>query len=269
MKSFNPLLSYIFTPSFFKVLISGLFCFNLLSMVSYSASSNLGLVKVRIDNGTNHFTTDIYFNTNGTAGLDPGYDASLFGGVAPSFSIYSLLVEQNTGMPFGIQTLGENEMNGITVPIGIHANQGDMITVKLTEITIPNSINIYLDDNLTGSSTLLNSGNYQFLAENAILDSGRFYLRFDANALSNDNQSLEQLNIFTEQSSRRLMIEGTLEQDTNYSIYSINGTKIRNGKLSGASRDNTIRLHGLQSGIYIVEMTTKGQQRCTEKFILK
>jgi len=239
-------------------------------MVNYSTSTHIGLVKVRIDNGTNHFTTDIYFNTNGTAGLDPGYDASLFGGVAPQFSIYSLLVEQNTGMPFGIQTLGENEMNGVNVPIGIHANQGDMITVKLTEITIPNSINVYLDDGLTGTSTLLNSVNYQFLAENDILDSGRFYVRFDANALSNnENQSIEQLNIFTEQTSNRLMIDGILEQDTNYSIYSINGTKVLNGKLNSASRVNSIQLHGLQSGIYIVKITGKEQQRRTEKFILK
>jgi hypothetical protein len=80
-----------------------------------SFNTNLGFVKLKIDNSSSIFFTDIYFNSNASLGLDPGYDAALFGGTAPAYSIYSLLVEGNTGVPLGIQTLGSNDLSSVTV----------------------------------------------------------------------------------------------------------------------------------------------------------
>ncbi|MBT8377474.1 MAG: metallophosphoesterase family protein, partial [Bacteroidia bacterium] len=53
-------------------------------IVGRAALANLGNLKLKIQNNTNNFVTDFYFNTNGSLGLDPGYDAAMFGGSAPA-----------------------------------------------------------------------------------------------------------------------------------------------------------------------------------------
>lgn len=230
--------------------------------------SHLGLVKLQIDNGINDFRTDIYFNTNASLGLDPGYDASLFGGVAPDFSIYTLLVEDNTGVPLGIQALGEYDMNGTDVPLGIHAEAGDVITVNITQNTLPPSVNIYLEDSVEGTLTLLNNSNYQFTAEEDITDTGRFVLKFGADVLNTTDNTLDLLSIFTNKSAKKLVINGSLKLPTEVNIYSINGQLISNNKLDPIQLEQYIDIKTLSGGIYILELSNVSNQKRTEKFII-
>jgi len=232
-----------------------------------STSSHIGLVKLQIDDGTNDFRTDIYFNTNASLGLDPGYDASLFGGVAPNFSVYSLLVEDNTGMPLGIQALGENDMNGTIVPIGIHALQGDLISVQITENTISPSVNIYLEDTVAGTLTLLNSNNYEFTAQENISGTGRFFLRFGADVLSTNQQPLDELKIYSDFKFERIVLNGQLDNNTTMKLYDINGRIVFTKRLDVLSTMNTINVSGMSTGVYILELNDNIQRR-TQKLII-
>ncbi|MCA0132777.1 T9SS type A sorting domain-containing protein [Winogradskyella alexanderae] len=282
MKSLSPLKDSVFESNnyrllrHFKFIVVGLFCISLFNfkknnhvIEDISFFSHIGLVKLQIDNGSSNFRTDIYFNTNASLGLDPGYDASLFGGVAPSFSIYSLLVEQNTGMPMGIQALGENDMNGTIVPIGIHALAGDTISVAITENTISPSINIYLEDTAEGTLTLLNSNSYQFVVQDDISSSGRFFLRFGADVLNIPQSQLSHLSIYSDANSNEIIISGYLQHKTSMYLYNINGQLLDEFKLDASSDRNTISSSNLSSGFYIVKITDDIGNIRTEKLIVK
>ncbi|MCA0153090.1 T9SS type A sorting domain-containing protein [Winogradskyella vincentii] len=234
-----------------------------------SNSAHIGLVKLQIDNDENNFRTDIYFNANASLGLDPGYDSSLFGGVAPDFSVYSLLVEDNTGIPMGIQALGEYDMNGTIVPIGIHTVQGELISVQITENTISPSINIYLEDTELGTLTLLNSNNYQFLAQENITGTGRFYLRFGADVLSINDSPLDSLKIHSNFELDQIIVSGQLNSPTIFALYDIQGKKVISNKFDPLSSSNTIQVSNLSSGIYIIELTDNNGYRRSKKLLIK
>ena len=62
-------------------------------------------VVLKISNTSNYYLTEVNFREASTLGIDPGYDGVVFGDVAPEFSIYSHLLEENTGRDLAIQSL--------------------------------------------------------------------------------------------------------------------------------------------------------------------
>ena len=139
---------------------------------------NTELVYMTLRANTNgaSYSTDVFFNANATLGFDLGYDASFFGAL-PEFVIYSELVEDNTGLPLVLQAVNSNDVFGVSIPIGVHANQGQQITFTLTNSTLPDSINIFLDDTVENTSTLLNNSNYVITPTTNLSGTGRFFLR--------------------------------------------------------------------------------------------
>ena len=135
-------------------------------------------LKLNLTGSSGNFVTDIFFTEFSSQGLDPGYDASLLGREAPAFSVYSLLVQDDTGIPFAIQALGENDYTDITVPLGVNANQGEQLTFSISESALPNTVDVYLEDNVTNTFTLLNSGDYILTPSENLNGSGRFFLNF-------------------------------------------------------------------------------------------
>jgi hypothetical protein len=58
-------------------------------------ANTLTFLHLNASTATEDYSTQFYFNDNASQGLDVGYDAAVFGAV-PAFSIYSLLVQDNT-----------------------------------------------------------------------------------------------------------------------------------------------------------------------------
>uniref|UniRef100_UPI0025DE1BCA hypothetical protein n=1 Tax=Winogradskyella sp. TaxID=1883156 RepID=UPI0025DE1BCA len=100
-----------------------------------SAITNL---KLNLSTATDNFITDIFFTESSSLGLDPSYDASLLGGIAPAFALYSHLVQDNADVPMAIQALGETDYSDVTIPLGVNANQGEQLTFNITANTLPN-----------------------------------------------------------------------------------------------------------------------------------
>ncbi|WP_339614640.1 PQQ-dependent sugar dehydrogenase [uncultured Winogradskyella sp.] len=231
--------------------------------------TNMGLVKVEIDNTTTTFETDIYFNTNASLGLDPGYDASLFGGSAPDYAVYTHLVEQNTGTPIAIQAVGEDAMNNVVIPLGIHATQGENITVRIAEMTIPATVNVYLEDTSNNTFTLLNTNTYNFVADTDIIQAGRFFLRFESSSLNIDEQNLNGLSIYTNQSEKAIVIKGQLQNNTEFTLFDIHGRVINKQTLDTSSTTQTIDVANLSIGIYIVQLKNELSEKRIQKLIIR
>ncbi|EDP70820.1 hypothetical protein FBALC1_08673 [Flavobacteriales bacterium ALC-1] len=229
--------------------------------------SHFGYLKLEISANTSTFSTDFYFNSNASRGLDPGYDAAIFGGNVPGFSIYSYLVENSDGTRFAIQTLSDTDMQNVTVPLGINASQGQEITFSVLETDIPDSIDVYLEDTFNNSLTLLNTNDYMFTASTNLTGSGRFFLRFQSNALSATEPIKDNLLIAYDKNEKAIIINGQLMSKTKIELYDLNGKVISSKSLDTSSTTQSIDVAHLSTGIYILKLISNTRKR-VQKFII-
>lgn len=225
-------------------------------------------LELQLTTATDGAVTDFYFNVNASLGLDPGYDAAIFGGTAPPFSIYSLLVEDNDGTPFVIQALGDMDFGDTTVALGVNANQGEQLTFSVSTNTLPGTVEVYLDDTVASTSTLLSSGDYVLTPATELIGTGRFYLRFSDSSLSTTDNNFDDLTIYTNQTNRNIIIAGQLSASTIVNVYDIQGRLMTTQSLSNQTRLQAIDASTLNTGVYIVELTS-GNIVKVQKVILK
>ncbi|WP_282030614.1 lamin tail domain-containing protein [Winogradskyella eximia] len=231
-------------------------------------SSVISNLKLNLSNANANFITDIFFTEFSTLGLDPGYDASLLGGSAPSFALYSELIEDNTGVPFAVQALGKTDYLDVTIPLGVNANQGEQITFSINETNLPSTIDIYLDDTVENTSTLLNTSDYVMTPIANLSGVGRFYLRFSESTLSTSNHSLDNISIYTNANDKTAIIAGQLLENTTAYIYDIQGRVVSTTILDSTSRLQSLDTSHLTVGIYVIQLTN-GTQNKTQKVIIR
>ncbi|WP_138433374.1 T9SS type A sorting domain-containing protein [Winogradskyella algicola] len=230
-----------------------------------SAISN---VNINLSNTTDNFITKVYFTASSGLGLDPGYDASLLGGIAPAFSLFSHLVEENMDVPFATQAIGKTDYNDTTIALGVNANMGEQLTFSIAENTMPASIEVYLDDTLTSTSTLLNAADYVLTPSEDLNGTGRFYLRFSNSALSTTDAIFDGISIYGNQTNRTISIAGQLTEGTSANVYDIQGRLVTARPLVSDSTLQTIDASNLHTGVYIVKLVN-GNAVKTQKIILK
>lgn len=233
------------------------------------ANSNNLHLKLLAKIGTGNYHTDFYFNDNSSSGLDKGYDATVYGNVAGSKSIYSHLVQNNTGKDMAIQSLATEALGSdIVVPLGIKAAQGQQVTVSIAESDLPSNIDIYLEDNVTGTFTLLNDSDYIFTPSSTLNSTGRFFLRFSEQTLSTPDAAINGLQIYTTAGPRALFVKGQLDDTTSISLYDVQGRVVLSSQLEASSNSNQVDVSNLSSGVYVVKLNNTSQQK-TQKIILK
>ncbi len=231
--------------------------------------SHYGHLKLKIESNSLSYSTDFYFNSNATQGLDPGYDSAV-GGNPPSFSIYSFLLQGNTGIALAIQALSNTDMNDVTVPLGLNASQGQAITFSIAESDIPDSISIYLEDRSNNTTILLNTNDYSFTPDSNLTGTGRFYLIFEGDdALGTTEQSLEGLHIYADADNKTIVINGQLLSHTNSKLYDIHGRLVRTAELDVASFNQILDTSQLSTGIYILELVDDANQKRVQKVVIK
>ncbi|WP_370091632.1 PQQ-dependent sugar dehydrogenase [Winogradskyella sp.] len=233
-----------------------------------SSSAHHGYLKLTASSDESNYSTDFYFNDNASLGLDPGYDASFFNGTVPAFSIYSHLVENDAGVAFSIQTLGSNALNDVTIPIGLNVSQGQNITINIGDTDLDPSINVHLEDTVNNTFTLLNDNSYSFTANSAINGIGRFYLRFEGDALNIPETSLDILKIYTDPSNNTIIIDGQLEPRTSLKLFDINGRVMLNSNLNSTITKQLIDVEHLSSGIYIIEIMSSTNTKRVQKLVI-
>ncbi|MCK7590241.1 T9SS type A sorting domain-containing protein [Subsaxibacter sp. CAU 1640] len=231
------------------------------------ANENNVHLRLQAGIGASNYKTDFYFNDNSTSGLDSGYDAGVFGSNAASKSIYSHLVSDNTGVDMAIQSLAYDALGSdIIIPLGINVPQGQQVTVSIAESTLPSNIDVYLEDALTTTFTLLNSNDYVFTPNTNLTDTGRFYLRFTDNTLSNGTTDLDKIQIYT--LDQTLHINGLLNAESTVKLFDIQGRQVLAASLESGSSNNIVDVSSVSTGVYIVKLNNKTQQK-TQRVIIK
>ncbi|WCO00739.1 T9SS type A sorting domain-containing protein [Psychroserpens ponticola] len=231
-------------------------------------NAELVYLKLGLSSNTKSYNTDVYFNTNASQGLDKGYDAALWGTEAPEFSIYSHLLQDNVGKPIALQTLNATDLTEISIPLGVNANQGEQITFSISETTLPESVNVYLDDVVANTTTILNSGDYIITPATNLSGTGRFFLRTSEDALSTVDSSFDALNIFALHTSKELVVTGQLQSTTTLEVYDIQGRNVLSKTLDNSVLENRIDVSNLSGGVYVVSVKNNTQQK-TQKVVFK
>lgn len=223
-------------------------------------------IKLKLSDQTSNRNTDIIYLPGATLGWDNGFDASLFGGASTSLSIYTQLVNDNQGQNLGIQSLPNASFDKV-IAVGVRASAGTEITISAEIVQLPNGNEVYLEDRLNGSFTLLNAtSNYTTTLTTAISGTGRFYIHTSAEALSIDDIVLSNVDVYTNDNNE-LRIIGIQNANTNLDFYDIIGKKVFNTSFIG-NGNNTITLPDLKTGIYIIQLQTP-QGKLSKKIVIE
>jgi hypothetical protein len=214
------------------------------------------------------YNTSFYFNDTATSGLDAGYDAVLWGDAIPDFSIYSHLVEDNTGAPMALQALASTDVSDSTVPLGVVANAGEVLTFSISDLNLPTNIKVYLEDTVTSAITLLTEQDYSLTPTVNLTGTGRFFLRFSDSALSLADSQIEAIQIYKDQTQKTVFINGLLTQPTIGYVYDLQGRVVQSKALEANRVSQQMNVSRLSTGIYLVTIT-KNQNRYTKKIVVE
>jgi len=233
-------------------------------------NTNLALSKLILTGPTNNANTSIYFIEGKTRGLDDGYDAGSYQGVAGEFSIFTNLVEDNEGLDIAIQTLSYNDFNDVIIPLGIKAVVEGQMTIGLDpNSSLPSNVNVYLEDTQENTLTLLNTSDYTFTPTTDLVGTGRFFLRYSSETLSLSTiDELNNLIIYTNDNYKDIIIKGMLTAATETVLYDIQGRLVLSKTLNQSSQTNTIDVSSISSGVYIIQVSSKNSTK-TQKLIIK
>ena len=199
-------------------------------------------------------TTKFYFKEGLTLGLDPGYDAGTFNQTTP---ISSRLVKEEQGINFSINAMGIVHMNSTIIPLVLHQEEGQVITLRIANSSLTEDINIYLEDTLNGTTTLLQEKDFELTTQNTISEAGRFYIHLTTNVLGNeDSLTTKLINVYKGNRNDFITIEG-LRSEAIIKLYTILGKEVRVKALTTSSE--TLSTYGLSSGIYIIQLNSNNQ----------
>jgi hypothetical protein len=209
-----------------------------------------------------------YFEEGLSLGLDPGYDA---GAYSQSAAIMSRLLEEDQGHGLVINAMGIESMNSAIIPLVINQEAYQDFKVVLFTHTIPDNVNVYLEDNLQGTMTLLNEQDFELTPENTLSEVGRFYLHLTEGTFSIDEEVLtNNLSVFKADYNNFITIEGLVAQSgiTDVKLYNILGMEVLSTSLSNNTNTQTIPTDGLATGVYVIKLQSESNQ-LTKKLIIK
>ncbi len=214
-----------------------------------------------VDSQNNIDNTLIAFLPEMTIGLDPSYDARKLSG-NPNIALYTRLVENN-GVDFAIQALPDNDIESITIPIGIDVAESIMCEFSVNP-DVMEGFPVYLEDIKENTITNLKEDNYNTLVTNSGI--GRFYLHFTDLSSIEDGNTYNKNIIRTYASSNTLYILNPKQKRGTVTIYNLTGQKVAAFKLTGdTEQQQTLNLIDM---INIVKIKTNDEV-ISEKVIFR
>ena len=232
-----------------------------------TTNGNFARAKLTLSDTDNTYATNLYFRDINTKGLDPGYDTGAHFGEASG--IFTQLVANNAGVELVNQSLPFADIGDVVVPLGVKSPSGEQISIALDpDYDLPASINVYLEDNVANTWTLLNTNDYVFTPTTDLNGTGRLFAHFTTSILSTEESILTGLQIFSDNASRSIVIKGQLNAGTHATIYDLQGRQVIKQALNSAVSNNVIIVNGLSTGLYIVELSDFNKKR-SQKVIIK
>lgn len=201
-------------------------------------------------------STIIAFNGSMTKGLDPTYDAGLFTGGA-DLAVYTRLVE-DSGIPFAIQALPDNDYKNMVIPVGIDAKTGGEVIFSAELLNLPSECKVILEDKVTKTFTDLSKDNYKVavVANSAISD--RFQLHTSDMISRLGTETLAgKLTAYAIRNTE-IRVVGEVNNNATARLYNLQGSTVLIENLK-AGNLNVIPTANLKNGIYMLSVEDQGR----------
>jgi len=212
--------------------------------------------------------TIFYFQQGLSDGLDPGYDA---GSPNQAMPLSTRLTENDQGINFSINAMDIDAVNSEVIPLVINQQEGQPFRISISENTIPEDVNVYLEDTQNGTLTSLKNQDFELIAQEDLSQDGRFYIRFTTESLAiNDAQSPSSITVFKLNTDNFITIKGLSPEmgKTTATLYNMLGMEIRSKTLNNTDAAQQISTQGLASGVYIINLKA-GEQAISKKVIIQ
>ena len=212
--------------------------------------------------------TSFYFQQGLSDGLDTGYDA---GALEQTQAISSRLTENDQGYNMSINAMSIETVYNQSIPLVINQQEGQPFRVSISENTIPEEVNVYLEDVLNGTLTSLKDQDFELIAQSDLSEDGRFYIRFTTESLAiNDVLSPSNVTVFKLNTDAFVTIQGLTPEmgKTTATLYNMLGMKVREKTLNNTAATQQISTQGLSSGVYIINLKA-GEQAVSKKVIIQ
>ena len=198
--------------------------------------------------------TKFHFQQGLTLGLDPGYDA---GAYDQATALSARLPEDDQGTNFQLSAMNIEAAYNQTIPLVINQQEGQNFRVSISNNTLPDDINVYLEDALNGTLTSLKNQDFELVAQENLSDDGRFYIRFTTQILAiNDVLSPSNITVFKLNTDNFITIKGLSPEmgKTTATLYNMLGMKVRTKALDSSQSAQQISTQGLAKGVYVVQL---------------
>ena len=212
--------------------------------------------------------TSFYFQQGLSDGLDTGYDA---GALEQTQAISSRLTENDQGYNMSINAMSIETVYNQSIPLVINQQEGQPFRVSISENTIPEEVNVYLEDVLNGTLTSLKDQDFELIAQSDLSEDGRFYIRFTTESLAiNDVLSPSNVTVFKLNTDNFITIKGLSPEmgKTTATLYNMLGMIVRSKTLNNTDAAQQISTQGLASGVYIINLKA-GEQAVSKKVIIQ
>ena len=222
--------------------------------------------KLNLESSNSLTHTDIYFNSNASQGLDIGYDVGTYANLASSFSLYSKLASgEYFETNFAIQTISNDLSETVVIPLGVHTSAGESHSISIDDVSLLESINVYLKDYETGTLTLLNNGAYSFSTDNTLEGISRFELRLTNTTLGIESDELV-TNFKAVYQNGGVVLVGDFMLEDKVEIFDIMGRLTQTHTIKG-NHSVEVSKDELATGVYLAKINREGNSK-TIKFII-
>ena len=223
-------------------------------------------LKLNINSGNDHFSSEIYLNSNASLGMDVGYDAGLFAEQTPQLCLYSHLAQNDVGLKLAIQSIPKELTDTVVIPLGVNTLANTAVSVGLDSDVVPNWLHVYLEDTVENTWTELSDHDYNFNSSTDLQGTGRFFLYLSNQAL---NTPLFDTNNFRIVSATRyVIIQGALNIGDEINIHDIQGRELIEQNVTEPNNQTTVETSRLEPGMYLVRINSKRGAK-TYKIIVK
>ncbi len=198
--------------------------------------------------------TKFYFKEGLTLGLDPGFDAGAFN---QSSGFSSRLVEQDNGIGMGINAMSLDAISNVIVPLVVHQEAGITLKIEIANSTIPENINVYLEDTVENTFTLLTNEGFEILAQTTLSGVGRFFIHYTTSTLSTDTvSSTSLLTAYKGKGNAYISVEGLQQfsEPANLTLYNVLGMKVLSREIQDPSQKEMLSTVGMKTGVYILKV---------------
>ena len=148
----------------------------------------------------------------------------------------------------------------MVIPLGVNAVENTTLSFTAAIENLPSGINVYLEDKVENTFTLLDTAqaNYTATVTSAVNGFGRFYLHTTSSVLSVDTNiaALNSIHIY-KSNTRTLTITGLANQEkNNVKVYTILGKQVFNKSIAAQQKAEVQLPMSLSTGVYLIKLQT-------------